>query len=157
MRLQSALSRRDARHHFSGPEPRQVTAALVTRPSSPAGRNRCLQWMIVGAVVPKLCLMTLNQEPSASIRISLARKTYPAQHPRLARDQHPRGVQILFVTADREPSRQPKQDERQGRDNGRNFNSCFMEYPPWLRFSSKGPASGSCHWNWPVLQLSGRP
>jgi hypothetical protein len=46
--------------------------------SNPVARKRCFQRMMVGAVVPNLCLTVLNDAPSASIRISLARKTYPA-------------------------------------------------------------------------------
>ena len=34
--------------------------------------------MMVGAVVASRCLIALNDAPSASIRIGLARKTYPA-------------------------------------------------------------------------------
>jgi hypothetical protein len=33
---------------------------------------------MVGAVVPNRCLIVLNDAPSASIKISLARNTYPA-------------------------------------------------------------------------------
>ncbi len=51
---------------------------LVSSPSSPEARKRCFHRMMVGAVVPSLCLIALNDAPSASIRISLARNTYPA-------------------------------------------------------------------------------
>jgi len=33
---------------------------------------------MVGAVVPSLCLIVRKEAPSASIKISLARNTYPA-------------------------------------------------------------------------------
>ena len=44
-------------------------------PSSPDWRKRCFQRMMVGAVVCSCRLMVPNDTPSASIRMSLARKT----------------------------------------------------------------------------------
>jgi hypothetical protein len=52
--------------------------SMVSNPSSPAATKRCFQRIMVGAVVLNRCLIVLNDAPSASIKISLARKTYPA-------------------------------------------------------------------------------
>ena len=41
----------------------------------PVSRKRCFQRMIVGALVCNLRLMVLKEVPSASIKMSLARKT----------------------------------------------------------------------------------
>jgi hypothetical protein len=57
---------------------RARSLAVSTEGFCPAVRKRCFQRLIVGAVVPSRTLMVLYEAPSASIRISLARKTYPA-------------------------------------------------------------------------------
>src|SRR3981081_2770321 len=44
----------------------------------PESRTRAFQRLMVGAVVRSCRLMVLNDAPSASIRISQARNTYPA-------------------------------------------------------------------------------
>jgi hypothetical protein len=48
------------------------------QPVQAGDQNRCFQRLMVGAVVPSRCLMVLYEAPSANIRISLARNTYPA-------------------------------------------------------------------------------
>ena len=51
---------------------------LVSRASIPEARKRWLRRLMVGVVVLTFCLIVLNLAPSASIRMSRARKTYPA-------------------------------------------------------------------------------
>jgi len=50
----------------------------VSSPSSLYCRKRCFQRTMVGAVVWSCRLIALKEEPSASMRINLARNTYPA-------------------------------------------------------------------------------
>ncbi len=50
----------------------------MSSPPSPVARKRCFQRLMVGAVVLRRSLMELYETPSASIRINLARNTYPA-------------------------------------------------------------------------------
>jgi len=50
----------------------------VSSPLMPPERKRSFYRTMVGAVVPSLCLIVRKEAPSASIRISLARNTYPA-------------------------------------------------------------------------------
>ena len=74
----SARSRQNPGSRFGVSTEGGCPGWLVSSPSSPEARKRCFHRMMVGAVVASLCLIALNDAPSASIRISLARNTYPA-------------------------------------------------------------------------------
>jgi hypothetical protein len=55
---------------------RGILAGMIrVEPSGPDSTKRCFQRMIVGALVCSLRLMVLKEAPSASIKMSTARKT----------------------------------------------------------------------------------
>jgi hypothetical protein len=59
----------------TAPMRRSIARLLAGGRQNPGSRKRCFQRMMVGAVVCSCRLIVLNDAPSASIRISLARKT----------------------------------------------------------------------------------